>query len=182
MQFRIVPCVTASEVNAIAAGLQNNKRRAFQPSTSSVNLPIKSGSNVNKATKPKRKKTATPGTSRSSTANGVEQSAITASVINRPPSSASSLTKHRHKRNVEEVAARLEMEEKEAQERTPDQWKEMLAEQKSEMEEKNALLQAQVESLMEQLRKKEEEVKQMKGHYEKQRKKVRRTDFVSGQS
>ncbi len=180
MQFRIVPCVTAAEVNAIAAGLQNNKLMAFQPSTS-VNLPIKFGSDINKATKPKRKKTATPGTSQSSTANGVEQSA-TASVINRPPSLVSTLTKHRHKRNVEEVAARLEMEEKEAQERTPDQWKEMLAKQKSEMEEKNALLQAQVESLMEQLRKKEEEVKQMKNQYEKERKKVRRTDFVSDQS
>ena len=65
------------------------------------------------------------------------------------------------------------MEEKEAQDRTPDQWKEMLAEQKSEMEEKNALFQAQVEILMEQLQKKEEEAMQMKGHYEKQQKKVR---------
>lgn len=174
MQFRIVPCETIAAVEAIAAAEQNNNNnnREIHPSTS-VDQQTNSRSNTKKATKVDTKRTSVAITNRSSSGNGVEQAGV-ASVFNRPPSLVSSITKHRHKRSVEEVASRLEMEEKEAQDRTPDQWKEMLAEQKSEMEEKNALLQAQVESLMEQLQKKEDEVKQMKGHYEKQRKKVRR--------
>mmetsp|Transcript_10347 Transcript_10347/g.17580 ORF Transcript_10347/g.17580 Transcript_10347/m.17580 type:complete len:762 (-) Transcript_10347:731-3016(-) len=173
-QFRVVPCATRAEVKLIAAGMQNNNG-ALQPSKS-TNKQINSRIKVSKVAKPKTKHTATAvaTTIRSSSAVEVEQSAA-ASVINRPSSLVSSLTKHRHKRKVEEVAVRLEMEENEAQQRTPDQWRKIIIDERSEMEEKNAKLEAHVESLMEQLRKKEEEAKQMKGHYEKQRKKVRRT-------
>jgi len=65
------------------------------------------------------------------------------------------------------MAARLQMEEKEAQDRTPDQWRKTIADKKSELEEK-------VGKLMEQLRKVEEEKKQMQSQYEKYRKRARR--------
>jgi len=59
------------------------------------------------------------------------------------------------------------MEEKEAQDRTSDQWRKMIADKKSELEEKEG-------KLMEQLQKVEEEKKQMQSQYEKYRKRARR--------
>eukprot|EP00986_Skeletonema_menzelii_P021274 scaffold33840_cov171-Skeletonema_menzelii.AAC.1 len=177
-QYRIVPCETIAEVKAIAAAEQNNNNnnnnnRALQPSTS-VNQQTNSRSKAKKATKVSTERASVSITNRSSSANGVEQSGATP-ITNRPTSLVPNVAKHRHKRSLEQVAVRLEMEEKEAQDRTPDQWRKIITEEKSVMEERNAKLQARVESLMEQLRKKEEEVQQMKVHYEKQRKRVRRT-------
>ena len=65
------------------------------------------------------------------------------------------------------MAVRLQMEAKEAQDRTHDQWRKMIADKKSELEE-------MVGKLMEQLRKVEMEKKQMQSQYEKYRKRATR--------
>ena len=97
----------------------------------------------------------------------VQTIATAAASICRRPTVVSKITKHRQKQAAEKMAVRLQMEEKEAQDRTPDQWRKMIADKKSELEEK-------VGKLMEQLRKVEEEKKQMQSQYEKYRKRARR--------
>ena len=179
MQFRIVPCSTIAAVKAIAAAEQNNRNnnKALHPSTS-VNQQSNSKSNGTKATKDSTSRTPVPIINRSSlSANGEKQSggANTTTTTTRPTSLVANVAKHRHKRSLEDAAIKLEMEEKEAQERSPDQWRKMMAEEKSKMEDRNAELQSQVDGLLEQLKKKEEEAQQMKLHYEKQRKRARRT-------
>jgi len=97
----------------------------------------------------------------------VQTIATAAASICRRPTVVSKITKHRQKQVAEKMAARLQMEEKEAQDRTPDQWKKMIADKRSELEEK-------VGKLMEQLLKVEEEKKQMQSQNEKYRKRARR--------
>mmetsp|Transcript_14350 Transcript_14350/g.24033 ORF Transcript_14350/g.24033 Transcript_14350/m.24033 type:complete len:730 (-) Transcript_14350:42-2231(-) len=73
---------------------------------------------------------------------------------------------------------RLEMEEEEMQQRTTEQWKDVVTEMKSEIDEKNAIIaakEAEVERLLELQRLKDDEIAQLKGGVEKHRKRVRRT-------
>mmetsp|Transcript_10306 Transcript_10306/g.17523 ORF Transcript_10306/g.17523 Transcript_10306/m.17523 type:complete len:344 (-) Transcript_10306:711-1742(-) len=89
-----------------------------------------------------------------------------------------SIVKCRHNQNIEMTRIRLEMEEEEMQQRTTEQWKDVVTEMKSEIDEKNAIIaakEAEVERLLELQRLKDDEIAQLKGGVEKHRKRVRRT-------
>jgi len=77
----------------------------------------------------------------------VQTIATAAASICRTPTVVSKITKHRQKQAAEKMAVRLQMEEKEAQDRTPDQWRKMIADKKSELEEKVGKLMEQIITL-----------------------------------
>ncbi|KAL7456981.1 hypothetical protein ACHAWC_008439 [Mediolabrus comicus] len=165
-QFRVVPCVSKNEVKAIAATIQNNKKTPLRPSTAS-NQPIKSSINNGKSKQKSKGNTNTAAV----TIDHKEQSIASG----RSSSEVPNIARHRLKRKAEEVKIKLEMEEEEAKGRTPQQWNKIISDNNETKETENAELKAQVESLMEQLRDREEEIKQLKTKNEKERKRSRRT-------
>jgi hypothetical protein len=172
-QFRVVPCASKAEVKAIAAGIQNNNKKTPLRPSAATNQQNKSNS-TNRTRKPKSKgktNAAAVTIDHLSSSDGKEQSIASG----RSSSEVPNIVRHRQKRKAEEVKVKLEMEEEEENRRTPLQWKKIISDNNETKETENAELKAQVESLMEQLREREEEIKQLKTKNEKERKRTRRT-------